>query len=167
MRTLTTAMLFLAVAASQPALAVNKCTAADRRVTYQDAPCFGGRSQEVDVQPPVSGGPGRHPPSAEAARLEGLVEASQRSRRALELRERLLPDAEAALQKNQVACDARVRELAEQRGALRQNRFNRGEAPESNSDLRSATASCRARDRELKANLQSLSRECANLRCRG
>jgi hypothetical protein len=167
MRTTMIAMLFLAVAASGPALAVNKCTGPDGRVTYQDAACAGGRSVEVDVKPPVSVGPGGNPPSAEAARLEGLVSASQRSRRALELRERLLPDAEAAVQKNQAACEARHKELVDQRAALGQNRFTRGEAQQSKGELRSATATCQSKDRELKANLQSLSRECANLHCRG
>lgn len=165
MRILRTATLFLAMAASGPALAVNKCTAPDGRVTYQDAPCVGGISQEVDVSPPVGGE--KVQPSPEAARIEGVIAASQRSRRALELRERLLPDAEASVQKHQAACDARVRELTEQRAALGQNRLTRGQVQETTLELRSATASCRARDRELRANLQSLARECANLRCRG
>lgn len=167
MRPTTIAMLLLALAAGGPALAVNKCTGADGRVTYQDAPCVGGRSQEVDVQPPVSAGPGGPPPSAEAARVEGLVAASQRSRRALELRDRVLPDAEAAVRQNQAACEARQRELAEHRAALGQSRFTRGEAQQARMDIRAARASCMAKDRELKANLQSLTRECANLRCRG
>ena len=165
MHILSTATLLLAVAASGPALAVNKCTAPDGRVTYQDAPCVGGKSREVDVSPPVAGE--KVQPSSEAERIEGVIAASQRSRRALELKERLLPDAELAVQKHQAACDARVRELTEQRAALGQNRFTRGQAQEATLELRSAAASCRARDRELKANLQSLSRECANLRCRG
>jgi hypothetical protein len=165
MHKVTTAMLFLALAASGPAFAVNKCTTPDGRVTYQDAPCVGGKSREVDVSPPVAGD--KVPPSPEAARIEGAIAASQRSRRALELRERLLPDAEVAVQKHHAACDARVRELTEQRAALGQNRFARGAAQEATMELRSTTASCRAKDRELKANLQSLARECANLRCRG
>jgi hypothetical protein len=159
------AMLFLALAPSGPALAVNKCTGADGRVTYQDAPCVGGKSQEVDVSTPVGGD--KVPPSSEAARIEAQVAASQRSRRALELREHLLPDAQAALQKNQVACDARHRELLEQRAAAGQNRFMRGQAQEANAELRTTRTTCQAKDRELKATLQSLSRECASLRCRG
>ena len=165
MRILRVATLLLAMAASGPAFAVNKCTAPDGRVTYQDAPCVGGKSREVDVSPPVAGE--KVQPSPEAERIEGVIAASQRSRRALELKERLLPDAELAVQKHQAACDARVRELTEQRAALGQNRFTRGQAQETALELRSAAASCRARDRELKANLQSLPRECANLRCRG
>lgn len=167
MRPMTIAMLLLALAAGGPATAVNKCTAPDGRVTYQDAACAGGRSQEVDVQPPVSAGPGGNPPSDEAARLEAQIAASQRSRRALELRERLLPDAEAAVRKHQEACEARQKELMEQRAGLGQSRFTRGQAHETNSELRSARAACRAKERELKANLQSLSRECGSLRCRG
>jgi hypothetical protein len=165
MRILSLAILVLAFAASSPALAVNKCTAPDGRVTYQDGPCVGGKSQEVDVSPPVGGE--KLQPSSEAARIEGVIAASQRSRRALELRERLLPDAEVAVQKHQAGCDARVKELAEQRAALGQSRFTRGQAQELTQELRAATAACRAKDRELKANLQSLTRECANLRCRG
>ena len=165
MRTSTTAMLILALAACQPALAVQKCTAPDGRVTYQDAPCVGGKSEAVDVSTPVTAE--KAPPSSEAARIEALVAASQRSRRALELRERLLPDAELAVRRNQEACDARQKELADQRAALGNNRFTRGEAQQARAELRTVTASCAAKDRELKANLQSLARECAQLRCRG
>jgi septal ring factor EnvC (AmiA/AmiB activator) len=167
MRATVISLLFLAVGASGPALAVNKCTGADGRVTYQDGPCIGGRTQEVDVTPPMSVGPSAHRPSSETARLEALLSASQRSRRALELRERLLPDAEAAVRKNQAACEARHKELVEQRAALGQNRFTRGQAQQATADLRSERATCQSKDRELKANLQSLSRECASLQCRG
>lgn len=165
MRATMISMLFLALAISGPALAVNKCTGADGRVTYQDSPCVGGTTREVDVSPPVGGQ--KVPPSSEAARIEGQVAASQRSRRALELRERLLPDAETAVQKHQAACEARHRELAEQRAAAGQNRFNRGQAQQAAADLRAERASCQAKDRELKATLHSLSRECASLHCRG
>ena len=165
MRTTMLSMLFLAMAASGPALAVNKCTGADGRVTYQDAPCVGGKTQEVDVSPPVGGA--KVPPSSEAARVEGQVSAMQRSRRAMELRERLLPEAEAAVKKNQTACEARQKELADQRAAQGQNRFTRGQAQQSTMELRSEKASCHAKERELKANLQALTRECANVHCRG
>ena len=165
MRTSTMAMLFVAMTACGPAMAVQKCTAPDGRVTYQDAPCAGGKAEAVDVSTPVSAE--KAPPSSEAARLEGLVAASQRSRRALELRERLLPDAELALRRNQEACGARQKELMEHRAALGNNRFSRGEAQQARGELRTAAASCAARDRELKANLHSLTRECAQLRCRG
>jgi hypothetical protein len=167
MRTTMIATLLLALAASGPAVAVNKCTGADGRVTYQDAPCAGGRSQEIDVKPAVSVGPGGNAPSAEAARLEALVSASQRSRRAMELRERLLPDAEAAVRQNQTACDAKHKELVDQRAALGQNRFNRGQVQQANEEIRSATAGCKTKDRDLKATLQSLQRECASVHCRG
>ena len=128
MRTSTIATLLLAMAAGGPAWGVNKCTSPDGRVSYQDAPCIGGRSDAVDVQPAVSAGPGGNPPSAEAARIERQVAASQRSRRALELRERLLPDAEAALRQHQVACEARQKDLVDQRAAAGQSRFTRGQA---------------------------------------
>lgn len=166
MRPTTFAMLVLAMAASAPAWGVNKCTGRDGRVSYQDAPCIGGRTDAVDVQPAVSIGPGGNPPSAEAARLEALVAASQRSRRALELRERLLPDAEAALRQHQSTCDARQKELLDQRAAAGQGRFTRGQAQQANMDVRSLRVSCQAKDRELRANLQSLTRECGSLRCR-
>ena len=166
MRTTTiAALLFLGLAACGPAVAVNKCTAPDGSVTYQDGPCAGGKSQEVDVSPPVSGD--KVPPSREAARIEGQVAASQRSRRAIELRERLLPDAELALQKNQAGCDARHQELVQRGADLGQNRYTRGYAQETRAELRALTASCHAKARELKATLQSLTRECAHLRCRG
>src|SRR5687768_4039680 len=92
---------------AQPAAAINKCTGTDGKVTFQDAPCSAGRSETLDVKP-ASGRaavPGTSSPSApassapmtEAARLEGIVAASQKSRRAVDLRERLLPDAERAV----------------------------------------------------------------------
>ena len=35
--------------AATPAWAINKCTQADGRVTYQDAPCLSGKSEELKI----------------------------------------------------------------------------------------------------------------------
>lgn len=169
----------LAVAAgmlSQPAAAINKCTGTDGKVTFQDAPCSAGKSETLDVKP-ASGrvaSPGALSPSApassapmtEAARLEGIVAASQKSRRALELRERLLPDAERAVSAHRHACAEKQKTLAADQYAYRQNLYGKTHAAQIASEMAAAAALCDTKDRELRDVVETLTKECASLRCR-
>lgn len=128
MKFLASVALLGAALMSLPAAAINKCTGADGKVTFQDAPCSTTKSETINVRPASgqaisprvtkpsdAGAPAA--PLTEAARLEGIVAASQRSRRANDLRERLLPDAERAVKNHREACEARQKELAAQQYA--------------------------------------------------
>jgi hypothetical protein len=60
-------------------------------------------------------------PKSEAQRLEGLIADSQRDRRKRDLRDRILPEAEASLVKHTADCEKRQSELAASQYAYRQN----------------------------------------------
>ena len=179
MKVIGSAVLVCAAMLSLPAAAINKCTGADGKVSFQDAPCNTSRSETVDVRPASgrttpSPTPVRSPndpaapsPVSEAARLDGIVAASQRSRRALDLRERVLPDAERAVKEHRQACDAKQKELAAQQYVYQQNLYGKTHAAQMASEMAAAAVRCDTKDRELKEALDVLAKECATLRCRG
>lgn len=57
----THAILLAALLAASPAWAINKCTGADGKVVYQDAPCE-GKGEKIEVRP--ASGPARSAPPA-------------------------------------------------------------------------------------------------------
>jgi hypothetical protein len=153
-----------------PAFAINKCTLPDGKVTFQDAPCSSGKTEILDVQPasgraPSNAGTGARA-QTEAARLEGIISASQRDRRALELRERLIPDAERALAQHRVSCAERQTKLSEQQYIYRQNLYGKTHAAQIASEMAAAAATCDTKDRELKDSVDALTKECVALKCR-
>lgn len=96
-----------------PAWAINKCTGADGKVAFQDAPCQVGKSEQISVRPASGDGPTTHTPmpasnatdrqKTEAQRLEALISDSQRDRRKRDLQERLFPDAQAEIANHKAA----------------------------------------------------------------
>lgn len=63
-------MCLLAASCGQPALAVNKCTAPDGRVTFQDAPCTTALAERLTVRPAagaVAPAAARPPPASSPA----------------------------------------------------------------------------------------------------
>lgn len=163
----------LAVAAVltwRPAAAINKCTEPDGRVVFQDAPCA-GKGERLDIRPGAGVAPraqaSSSPPAAtESQRLEGIIAASQRSRRSRDLRERLLPEAEVARTSHREACETKQRDLAAQQYAYRQNLYGKTHAAQIASEMAATAALCDTKDRELKEAVDALTSECAALACR-
>lgn len=159
----------------EPASAINKCTDPSGRITFQDAPCSGGRAEAIEPKPAsgrAAGATAAAPSSAvapisEAARLEGIVSASQSSRRARDLRERVLPDAERALSQHRVACTEKQKSLSANQYIYQQNMYGKTHAAQIASEMAAAAALCDTKDRELKELVDSLVKECAGLKCRG
>jgi hypothetical protein len=165
------------VLAMEPAAAINKCTGADGRVTFQDAACAGAKSERLDVRP-ASGNPpassaaqaassSSNPPQTEAARLEGIISASQRARRSRDLKERLLPDAERDLREHRAGCEQKQKTLAAQQYIYRQNLYGKTHAAQIASEMAASAALCDTKGRELKERVDSLAKECATLNSRG
>lgn len=177
MRLKFAAVIGAVVLVVEPASAINKCTDPSGRVTFQDAPCVGGRAEAIEAKPasgravgataaataPASAGA----PMSEAARLEGIVSASQNSRRARDLRERVLPDAERALSQHRVTCAERQKSLAANQYIYQQNMYGKTHAAQIASEMAAAAVLCDTKDRELKELVDSLIKECAGLKCRG
>jgi hypothetical protein len=154
--------------------AITKCTGSDGKITFQDAPCASGRAEAFDVKPasgwaPASAArtPGAAPTGTEAARLERLVSKSQQERRSLDLRDRLLPDAERAIAQHRQACADKQAQLSEQQYIYKQNLYGKTHAAQVASEMAAAAALCDTRDRELKESIDAFSKECAALKCRG
>ncbi len=172
------AAMFFVFAGS--AHAVNKCSGADGKVVFQDAPCA-GKGQQIEVKPASGAGvpglastapktasaPAVGAASTEAQRLEGLVAASQRARRAQDLRDRLLPEVEVARSRHRIGCEQKQKDLASQQYAYVQNMYGKTHAAQIASEMAATAASCETKDRELKEALDALLQECGFLKCRG
>jgi hypothetical protein len=177
MRVQFCALAAVALIAAEPAAAINKCTGADGRVTFQDAPCATARSETLEIRPASGDGlpsatdqgarASATPAHTEAERLEGIIAASQRARRSQDLRERLLPDAERDLREHRASCAEKQKSLASQQYIYRQNLYGKTHAAQIASEMAASAALCDTKDRELKERVDLLTKECAALHCRG
>jgi hypothetical protein len=178
-----TASLLLAA----PAWAINKCTGADGKVAFQDAPCSGGKSEKVEVRlsssgigtatpaaSPASGASAAAPaagaasapatPPAAAApapRKEGAF--GETWRRKTDLEQRLVRDARNALNAQQQRCAAEQREMAARRTQARTNAAVATSEQAIRSEMQAAATACEMRTRELRSTLESLEKELKEL----
>lgn len=96
------------------AWAINKCTAPDGKVSFQDSACL-GKTEVLDVQPasgrvfPEKNSAPNSKPTTEAQRIEGQIKQSQAERRTRDLQELWIPKAQAALLNNRLTCEQRKR----------------------------------------------------------
>lgn len=165
-----------------PAVAINKCTAPDGKVTFQDTPCL-GRGEVFEARPPVVVLPAPTPtaaatdpassatPSAivstpaapKAARKEGIFGESWQRRTYLE--NRGLPDAQAAIEQHQKACEKKLADLQiQQQSQGRPNNLTSATYLQSLATQMQAEATlCDVRARELLSEQQSLEKELQRL----
>ncbi|WP_198968686.1 DUF4124 domain-containing protein [Xylophilus sp. ASV27] len=165
------AVLALASLASSPAGAVYKCVGTDGKVAYQDAACpKGAKSTGVELPasrpPPIV--PGSTPGQSEADRLNALSAASERERRARELAQRIVPNAEAALAAQRAQC-AQAQASADP--ARETYLATMAEAAEKSGTavppglFTTIAERCDARESELLDALDYARRECAVYQC--
>ena len=150
--------------AAAPAWAINKCTGADGKVVFQDAPCA-GRGEAIDVRP-ASGHAPKAPPApaatdaaqatpAKPARKEGAFGATWQRRTYLE--NRGIPDAEAALYTNKKSCEQK-----QANNNLAGATYLQSLAAE----MQAAATMCDVRSRELNAELDAMKKELRELQAR-
>src|SRR6185369_677856 len=128
--------------------------------TFSQQPCEPGavvKSQPVPAAGRVSAPAG---PKSETERLEAIVSDSQRDRRKRDLRDRILPDAEASLVKHRADCEQRQKELAASQYAYKQNLYGKTHAAQMASEMAAAAAKCDTKDRELKDFVDLAAKEC-------
>lgn len=168
----------LLVALCAPAWAINKCTGADGKVAFQDAPCQ-GKGELLDVKPasgkgnssPVAPGgtgaaaAGAAKPLTEAQRIDAQVTASQRERRRRDLEQLFIPQAKAATEQHRASCSEKQASLEASKYAYKQNLYGKTHAAQVASEMAAAAAACETRDRELKESLETLRKECDALGC--
>lgn len=154
--------------AVSPAWAINKCTAADGAIVFQDAPCS-GKGEELTVRP--ASGAARAPSAdadgskaqTNAERIEGQIADSQKERRLRELTQRLVPGAKRAVTQNLASCEAEQARIQRDQFTYVQNLYGKTHAAQKASEMAAAAARCDTRDRELRAVADRLLSECQQL----
>lgn len=164
----------LAVAmASNHAWAVNKCTGADGKVVFQDAPCV-GQGEVLHVRPasgpakmaPATAG-GSHPATPAAApqaKKEGAFGDSWQRRTYLE--NRGIPDTTAALYSEKQACDKKLADLRSRQGSANNNLAGATFLQSLAAEMQATATMCDVRSRELTTELEAMKKELRELQAR-
>lgn len=152
---------------------VYRCQNDDGSWVFQEIPCR-GRGRVMDVQPASGADPASSPaparsgeaaPLTEAQRIEAQVAQSQRERRAREVRDHLLPAAQAELAAHRQACEARIAELRALIEGYPTHIRGRELRMSASLQMNAEAARCLQKDLELSSRLEALGRECAELAC--
>lgn len=157
------AMALLVVCAQ--ALAVNKCTSADGKVSFQDAPCMGGKSEFTGAKSssgiaPQTNNATPSKPQSEAQRLEAQVDASVKERRLYDLENVNYPVSMKLLEQHRRDCESEQVRLKAGQFAYVQNLYGKTHAAQIASEMAAASARCDLKDRQLKEQVDSVRAEC-------
>lgn len=166
-------LLAAVLIAASPAWAINKCTGADGKVVFQDAPCM-GRGEKLEVRPasgpaqqqaPAAQADGANSPGAAPApalkKKEGAFGESWQRRTYLE--NRGIADARAAIDHHQRECVAKQASLSSRKRQANNNLAGATWEQSISAEMQAAAAMCDSRSRELRAELESLQRELREL----
>lgn len=142
-----------------PAWAVNKCTGADGKVSFQDAPCV-GEGEKVDVRPAMQGATPVAP--SPSTGKEGAFGPSWQRKN--QLQSQAIPQARAAIERNQKECAAAPDEAVAHAGPLRRSTLAGTQfAQERAAAAAKNKEACGAKTEELRRQLQSLEEELRSL----
>ena len=158
MKPIRGAACVLALAFLGPAWAINKCTDANGKVSFQDAPCI-GQGEKIEVKPAMQGAvPAQPNPSA---LQEGAFGPSWQRKNYLQSQG--VPQARAAVERNQQECAAaQPQDGVAQSGPLRRSLGSGSMFAQVRSDNAAKDkAACDARTQELRQQLKSLEDELA------
>ncbi len=162
----------LLAAICAPAWAITKCTGADGKVAFQDAPCSAGKAEALTVRP--ASGNGSPPPlsataetapkkQTEAQRIEAQIAQSQANRRKQELEVRLVPGAQMALTNHRTKCDQETAALQAKKSKAANNLAGATWEASISAEMSAVATRCDTRARELKDDLDTLKKECQAL----
>lgn len=143
-----------------PAWAINKCTDANGKVSFQDAPCV-GQGEQIEVRPAIEGATPIQPPRSTSK--EGAFGASWQRKHHLQTQ--AIPQARAAIERNQQECVAQPEEVTTHAGPLRRSTLPSGSmfAQDRAASDASSKAACNVRTDELRRQLKALEDELAKL----
>lgn len=160
--------------AASPAWAINKCTGADGKVVFQDAPCA-GRGETLDVRPAsgpaqqqapaVQAGGANTPgamPAPAAKKKEGAFGDSWQRRTYLE--NRGVPDARAAIAGNKAECERKHAALVARKGSANNNLAGATYLQSLAAEMQATATMCDTRARELNTQLEAMEKELRELR---
>ena len=153
------AICALALGFLAPAWAINKCTDANGKVSFQDAACMGD-GEKIEVRPTTQGATPVQLPTAPVA--EGAFGATWQRKNYLQTQG--VPQARAAVERNQRECTAQPNVVATV-GPLRRGNLPSGsqfvqEGAEKAADDKAA---CEARTDALREQLRALEKELGAL----
>jgi len=153
------ALWLVVLGCMSPAWAVYKCTDANGKVSFQDAPCP-GQGQKIEVRPGTRGATPVQAPGSVAA--EGAFGATWQRKNYLQTKG--IPQARAAVERSQRECAA-TGEVAAHAGPLRRGNLPAGNHPVQDMAAKAAEAkaACDARTQSLREQLQDLEKELAGL----
>ena len=151
----------LALGFLAPAWAINKCTGADGKVAFQDAPCVGGQSEKIEARPAMEGATPIAP--AQSTGKEGAFGPSWQRKNYLQ--NQGVPQARAAVDRNQRECAAAPAEAVAHAGPLRRSTLASGTqfAQERAAADAKGKSACEARTEELREQLRTLEKELSTL----
>lgn len=163
-------LLMLVIGSINPAWAVNKCTGADGKVSFQDMPCS-GRGEALDVRPatgsaqqpqPSSSQADRPsaPPKTEAQRINEQVEQSRNARRLQELELVELPRVYSIQSQQRASCDAQIQSLRRDKGFAKNNLAGATWEQSLSTEMIAIASRCETRGREIQADIDQLRKEC-------
>lgn len=157
------------LALTGPAWAVNKCTGPDGKTVFQDAPCA-GKGEKIEVRP-ASGSTASLPAATspaqgarQAAAKEGAFGESWQRRTYLE--NRGIADAKGAIVAHQSQCDARQKELAAKKSQANNNLAGATWEQSISTEMQAAATLCDSKQRDLRAQLESLEKELKELQAK-
>lgn len=160
MKPLRYAACFPVLGLVPPAWAINKCTDAQGKVSFQEAPCP-GEGGEIEVRPAMPA-PAVAPPPRKPSK-EGAFGATWQRKNYLQTQG--IPQARAALERNQRECAAAPAEAVAHAGPLRRGNLPQGSQFVQEQEAASAKdkAACEARTEELRKQLKALETELEGL----
>lgn len=161
---LKTAISIALLLAAGQAMAVNKCTGPDGKVTFQDAPCA-GKGGAIEVKP-ASGSTSARPEDSKALveRINASVNASAQARRITELEALLIPRTRDALQKHLNDCARRRQQLEASQYAYQQNLYGKTHAAQVASELVQLSLDCNRTEQSIGYQLSELEAEHRELK---
>jgi hypothetical protein len=151
-----------------PAMAINKCTGADGKVSFQDGPCDASAKSATKVKtweaaPPVAANDASGTQQTEAQRIESRVKASQTDRRKQELEWRLVPDALAAIAQQSKKCDADFKNLQDKKLLAKNNLAGATWEGSISSEMTALASLCNIKTAEARELHATLLKECRAL----
>lgn len=154
----------LALAWAMPAWAINKCTNANGKAVFQDAPCS-GRGEQVEVRPATGNAPAAAASQAVAAPSKPKPDSSSELRR-IELEQYLVRNKRDQVNGNLQDCQNKLDQLARRKSTANNNLAGAVLESSISSEMQSVSVMCESRNRQLRAELEDLERELRDIKAK-
>ncbi|MBI3102004.1 MAG: DUF4124 domain-containing protein [Burkholderiales bacterium] len=158
------AFTFAALFAASPAWAINKCTNANGKTVFQDAPCS-GHSEQIEVRPATGNAPAAAASQAAAAPTRPKPDSSSELRR-IELEQYLVRNKRDQVNGNLQDCQNKLDQLAQRKRTANNNLAGAVLESSISSEMQSVSVMCESKNRQLRAELEDLERELRDIKAK-